>query len=68
MATLRCFPPVQPTAIVAAHAAVHGYTTALWWAAGIFAIGALITGLLLRGRTPELAAGNAAELQPIGAA
>jgi hypothetical protein len=35
---------------------VEGYTTAFWWAAGIFAIGALICGSLLRpGARPELA-------------
>jgi hypothetical protein len=33
---------------VAASAAVHGYTTAFWWAAAIFAAGAVICGLLLR--------------------
>jgi hypothetical protein len=31
-----------------ARAAVHGYTTAFWWAAAIFAAGAIICGLLLR--------------------
>jgi EmrB/QacA subfamily drug resistance transporter len=31
-------------------AAVEGYTTAFWWAAAIFAVGALITGSLLRSR------------------
>jgi EmrB/QacA subfamily drug resistance transporter len=37
-------------------AAVEGYTTAFWWAAGIFAIGALVCGSLLRpGARPELA-------------
>jgi EmrB/QacA subfamily drug resistance transporter len=30
-----------------AHAAVHGYTTAFWWSAAIFAVGAVICGLLL---------------------
>jgi hypothetical protein len=29
-------------------AAVHGYTTAFWWAAAIFAVGALVCGSLLR--------------------
>ncbi|MGH2796540.1 MAG: MFS transporter [Thermoleophilaceae bacterium] len=39
-------------------AAVEGYTTAFWWAAGIFAIGALVCGSLLRpGARPELAHG-----------
>jgi hypothetical protein len=36
------------TATVAAQAAVHGYTTAFWRAAGIFAAGAIVAGLLLR--------------------
>jgi EmrB/QacA subfamily drug resistance transporter len=37
---------------------VEGYTTAFWWAAGIFAIGALATGSLLRpGPRPELSHG-----------
>ena len=31
-----------------AQAAVEGYVTAFWWAAAIFAIGALVTGALLR--------------------
>ena len=30
------------------NAAVHGYTTAFWWTAGIFAAGAIICGSLLR--------------------
>jgi hypothetical protein len=39
-------------------AAVEGYTTAFWWAAGICAIGALVCGSLLRsGARPELAHG-----------
>src|ERR671914_1582186 len=29
-------------------AAVEGYVTAFWWAAGIFAVGAVVTGALLR--------------------
>ena len=41
-----------------AAAAVHGYTTAFWWAAGIFAVGALVCGSLLRsGARPALAHG-----------
>jgi sugar phosphate permease len=50
---------------VAASAAtpVEGYTTAFWWAAGIFAIGALACGSLLRpGARPELS--HAAEAAP----
>jgi hypothetical protein len=30
-------------------ALVHGYTTAFWWTAGIFAAGAVICGALFRG-------------------
>jgi EmrB/QacA subfamily drug resistance transporter len=33
---------------VVANAAVHGYVTAFWWAAAIFAAGAVVCGLLLR--------------------
>ena len=29
-------------------AAMHGYTTVFWWAAGIFAVGAILCGSLLR--------------------
>jgi EmrB/QacA subfamily drug resistance transporter len=36
----------RPTATLAAHAAVHGYTTAFAVAAGLFAAGAIIAGLL----------------------
>jgi EmrB/QacA subfamily drug resistance transporter len=42
------------SADVLAQAAVHGYTTAFWIAAGIFAAGALICGLLLRPGVPEV--------------
>jgi EmrB/QacA subfamily drug resistance transporter len=36
------------TPLVAAQAAVHGYTVAFWWAAGIFLLGAVVSGTLLR--------------------
>jgi EmrB/QacA subfamily drug resistance transporter len=36
------------TPLVAAQAAVHGYTVAFWWAAGIFLAGAVVAGTLLR--------------------
>ena len=46
-------------------AAVAGYTTAFWWAAAIFAAGALVTGALLRSRVrPEMAHGPA---EPVAA-
>jgi hypothetical protein len=39
--------------IVQANAAIHSYTVAFWWAAAIFAAGAVICGLVLRGGKPE---------------
>jgi EmrB/QacA subfamily drug resistance transporter len=48
-------------------AAVEGYTTAFWWAAAIFFIGALATGSLLRSRLrPELAHGAAGSAEQPG--
>jgi EmrB/QacA subfamily drug resistance transporter len=46
----------RPDAAALAHAAVHGYTTAFWWAAGIYAAGAVICAALLTKRSRELAA------------
>jgi hypothetical protein len=44
-----------------AHAAVHGYTTAFWWAAGIYAVGAVVCASLLTKRsTAVVPAGEAA--------
>jgi EmrB/QacA subfamily drug resistance transporter len=37
---------------VAAQAAVHGYTTAFWWSAGIFLVGAVVSGALYRRGVP----------------
>ena len=42
-----------PTGAAAAQATVHGYTTAFWWATAIFAAGAVICGLVLRGGRPQ---------------
>ena len=43
-----------------AAAAVEGYTTAFWWAAGVYVAGALVCGALLRaGTRPALAHGPA---------
>ena len=39
---------------ITAEAAVHGYITAFWWAAAIFAAGAVICGLLLQPGAPRL--------------
>jgi EmrB/QacA subfamily drug resistance transporter len=57
----------QASANLVARAAVHGDTTAFWWSAGIFAAGALITGLLVRGKLREPAPRAQPEAQPLGA-
>jgi hypothetical protein len=38
---------ISPAASTLADAAVHGYTTAFWWAARIFAVGTIACGPLL---------------------
>jgi hypothetical protein len=45
----------RPNATLLANAAVHGYTTAFWWAAGIFAFGAVVSGIVLRSGVPQYA-------------
>jgi EmrB/QacA subfamily drug resistance transporter len=52
------------TADVAAQAAVHGYTTAFLVAAGIFAAGALICGVLMRSGVPRVEVGAEPVLAP----
>jgi EmrB/QacA subfamily drug resistance transporter len=42
-----------PSPSTLAAAAVHGYTTAFWWAGGIFFLGSALTGLLLRSGAQE---------------
>jgi hypothetical protein len=50
-----------PAPEVLRQAAVEGYTTAFWWAAGIFAVGALVCGSLLRAGMRPTPAHAAAE-------
>ena len=45
----------RPDAALAAQAAVQGYTTAFWWAAGIFAVGGVICAALPTQRSIEVA-------------
>lgn len=53
--TRRQITTPHPTASDAmAQAAVHGYTTAFWWSAAIFAAGAIVCGLLIRPGTPQV--------------
>jgi EmrB/QacA subfamily drug resistance transporter len=39
--------------LVQANAAIHSYTTAFWWAAAIFAVGAVLTAFVLRSGIPQ---------------
>jgi EmrB/QacA subfamily drug resistance transporter len=41
----------RPDPAALAHAAVHGYTTAFWWAAGIYAVGAFVCASLLTAKS-----------------
>ena len=43
----------KPTDAVLAAAQIDGYTTAFWWAAGIFALGALVAALVMPSGVPE---------------
>jgi len=45
-------------------ALVHGYTTAFWWAAGIFAVGLIVALVVLPGRVKGEIAGD--ETEPAG--
>jgi EmrB/QacA subfamily drug resistance transporter len=59
---------LPPTATVAAEAAVHSYSVAYRWGAGIFAVGAVLAALLFRRRvaTPAPAAAEPiAESEPV---
>ena len=51
---------VPPTATVAAEAAVHSYSVAYRWDAGIFAFGAVLAALLFRRRAQSRPAGEPA--------
>ena len=62
-------PAGTPAQLVAAEAAVHGYTVAFWWAAGILAAGAIVTALLFeRGRASAHEPGAAPQPAIEGAA
>ena len=45
--------------LVQTQAAIHSYTVAFWWAAGIFAAGAVVCGLILKAGKPDPADPNA---------
>jgi hypothetical protein len=54
----------ESRAEVVAFAAVEGYTTAFWWAAGIFLAGAIAAALLLRRPGDQLEPDVAADARP----
>ncbi|MBX5443394.1 MAG: MFS transporter [Solirubrobacteraceae bacterium] len=43
-----------PTPALAEQAAVHGFTTAFWWSAAIFVVGAIVSAALFRSGAPEV--------------
>ncbi len=50
----------RPSAQLLSAAAVHGYTVAFWWSAGIFALGAIVAAVLMRsGPLPRAGDGGA---------
>jgi EmrB/QacA subfamily drug resistance transporter len=51
----------KPDAAAIATAAVHGYTTAFWWAAGIYAVGAVVCAALLTARSRDVAVATTGE-------
>jgi len=54
MTSLARNPHATPQAALALqlHAEVHGWTVAFWWAAGLFAIGAVASALILPSGRP----------------
>jgi predicted MFS family arabinose efflux permease len=54
----------RPSALDLSRAAVHGYTTAFWWAAGLYIGGAVICTALLSSRS-RLAGAPAASGEPV---
>jgi EmrB/QacA subfamily drug resistance transporter len=48
--------------VLAAHAAVHGYTVAFWWSAAILAVAAAVVGLLIKARKDDLPTGGAVHM------
>jgi hypothetical protein len=43
-----------PVQLVEANAAIHSYTTSFWWAAAIFAFGAVLVAIVLRPGIPRI--------------
>jgi hypothetical protein len=45
-----------PGPLLQAEAAMHGYTTAFWCSAAVFAVGAVVCGIVFRAGVPQIAA------------
>jgi hypothetical protein len=43
-----------PLQMLQANAMIHSYTTAFWWATGIFALGAVLSAIVLRPGVPQI--------------
>jgi hypothetical protein len=56
----------RPSAALAQLAQVHSYTTAFWWAAGLFAAGAILATLLFRPGAAPVPATEAAAAERAG--
>jgi predicted MFS family arabinose efflux permease len=48
----------EPMNLLQANAAIHSYTTAFWWAAAIFAVGAVLSAIVLRPGVPQFDANH----------
>ena len=51
--------------VLAAAAAVHGYTTAFYWSAAIFALGAIVSAIVFRSGAPATAPATAPSAEPV---
>jgi len=51
----------HPAAALAELAQVHSYTTAFWWAAGMFAGGSVVAALLFRRGAPSVSDGSVSD-------
>ncbi len=54
-----------PTPELLQEAAVHSYTTTFWWAAGIFAAGAILVAAVLKQNAPALAPAHGVAAEPV---
>ena len=53
MASFLTTAPDPNSAMAQAEAAVHGYSVAFWWSAGIFLVAAIACGFIITSKIPE---------------